>query len=61
MFQVQGVTNLFVSSADGSIVIVKQDCVCALVELRSERLEKGLNPPQWMQIVNVNLLKTETS
>ena len=35
--------------------------MCALKELRNEHLEKGLDPPQWMQIVNVNLLKTETS
>ena len=35
--------------------------MCALVELRNERLDKVLDPPQWMQIVNVNLFKTETS
>ena len=49
------------SPADDWIVIAKQLCVCALKELRNERLEKGLGPRQWMQIVKVNLLKTETS
>ena len=53
--------TLFPSQADDWISIAKQHCVYALKELRNERLEKGLNPPQWMQIVKVNLLKTETS
>ena len=61
MFHLHSFTNLFVSSAGDWIVIAKQDCVCALVELRSERLEKGLDEPQCMQIVKVNLLKTGTS
>ena len=61
MFHVHGLTNLFLSSADDWIVIAKQHCVCALVELRSERLGKGLDAPQWMQIVKVHLLKTETN
>ena len=61
MLKVRGLTNNFLSSADDWIVIAKQHCVCALVELRHERLEKGPDPPQWMQSVKVNLLKTETS
>ena len=61
MFHVHGLTKLFLSSADNWNVVAKQQCVCALLELRSERLEKGLDPPQWMQNVKVNLLKTETS
>ena len=43
------------------MVIAKQQCFCALKEFQNKRFEKGLDPPQWMQIVNVNLLKTETS
>ena len=61
MFHVHGGTNLFLSSADDWILIAKQHCVCAFVELRSKRLEKTLDPAQWMQVVKVNLLKTETS
>ena len=53
--------TFFSSPADDWIVIVKQHCVCALKELRDQRLEQGLDPPQWMQVVKVNLLKTETS
>ena len=53
--------NLLLSPAEDWIVIAKQHCVCALKEFRNERLEKGLDPPQWMQIVKVHLLKTETS
>ena len=41
--------------------MAKQHCVCALKALRDQRLEKGLDPPPWMQVVKVNLLKTETS
>ena len=53
--------TVFSSPADDSIVIAKQHCVCALKKLQNEHLEKGLDPPQWMQVVKVNLLKTETS
>ena len=53
--------TLFSSPAEDWIVIAKQQCVCALKELRDQRLEQGLEPPQWMQAVKVNLLKTETS
>ena len=53
--------TLFLSPADNWIVIAKQHCVSALKELQNERLEEGLHPPQWMPIVSVNLLKTETS
>ena len=53
--------TVFSSPADDWIVITKQHCLCALKELRNERPEKGLDPPQWMQVVKVNLLKTETS
>ena len=56
-----GLTNLFVLSADDWIVIAIQHCVYALVELRSEHLKKGIDVPQWMQILKVNVLKTETS
>ena len=52
---------MFSSPADDWIVIAKQHCVCALKALRDQGLEKGLDPPQWMQVVKVNLLKTETS
>ena len=52
---------MFSSPADDWIVIAKEHCVCALKALRDQRLEKGLGPPQWMQVVKVNLLKTETS
>ena len=51
----------FSSPTDDWIVIAKQHCICALKEVRNARLEKGLDPPQWMQVVKVNLLKTETS
>ena len=61
MFHVHTRQTVFSSAADDWIVIAKQHCVCALKELRNERLEKGLDPPQWMQVVKVNLLKTETS
>ena len=61
MFHLRGLTNLFLSSADDWIVIAKQHCVCALLELRGEHFQKGLDPPQWMQIVKVHLLKTGTS
>ena len=61
MFDVHTLKTLFSSAADNWIVIAKQHCVCALKELRNEHLEKGLDPPQWMQIVKVSLLKTETS
>ena len=61
MFHVHALKTLFHFPADDWIVIAKQHCVCALTELRNERLEKGLDPLQWMQIVKVNLLKTETS
>ena len=53
--------TIFSSPADDWIVIAKQHCVCALKELRNECLEKGLDPPQWMQAVKVNLLRRETS
>ena len=53
--------TFFPSSADDWSVIATQHSVCALVELRSDPPEKGLVPPQWMQVVKVNLLKTETS
>ena len=49
-----GFTNIFLSSAADWIVIVKQHCVFALAEVQNEQ-------PQWMQIVNVNLLKKEMS
>ena len=61
MFHVRALKTLFPSPADHRIVIAKQHCVCALKELGNECLEKGLDPPQWRQIVQVNLLKTETS
>ena len=61
MFYVHPPKTLFLSPADDWIVIAKQHCVCALKELRDQRLEQGLDPPQWMQVVKVNLLKTETS
>ena len=61
MFHLHGLTNLFLSSADNWIVIARHHCVCVLVELRSKRLEKGLDQPHWMPIVKVNLVKTETS
>ena len=41
MFHVHTVKNLFSSPADDWIVIAKQHCVCALRDLRNERLEKG--------------------
>ena len=53
--------TLFSSPADDWIVIAKQLCVGALKALRDQRLEQGLDPPQQMQVVKVNLLKTETS
>ena len=53
--------TLFSSPADNWKVIAKQHCVCALKELRDQRFEQGLDPPQWMQVVKVNLLKAETS
>ena len=52
---------MFSSPADDWIVIAKQHCVCALKELGDQHLEHGLDPPQCMQVVKVNLLKTETS
>ena len=52
---------MFSSPADDWIVIAKQHCVCALKALRDQRLEKGLHQPQWMQVLKLNLLKTETS
>ena len=52
---------MFSSPAYDWIVIAKQHCGCALKALRDKSLEKGLDPPQWMQVVKVNLLKTETS
>ena len=61
MFHVHTLKTLFSSPADNWIVIAKQHCVCALKGLGNERLEKGLDPPQWMQVVKVNMLKTETS
>ena len=61
MFPVHALKTLFPFSADDWIVIAKQHCVCALKELPNKRLEKGLDPPQWMQIVKVNVLKTEKS
>ena len=61
MSHLHALKTLFPSSPDDWTVIVKQHCVCALKELRNERLEKGLDPSQGMQIVKVNLLKTETS
>ena len=61
MFHVHTLKTLFSSPANDWIVIAKQHCVCALKELRTEPLEKGLDPPQWMQVVKVNLLKMETS
>ena len=61
MFHVHTRQTVFSSPADYWIVIAKQHGVCALKELRNERLEKGIDPPQWMQVVRVNLLKTETS
>ena len=53
--------TLFSSPADDRIVIAKQHCVCAPKELQEQPLEQGLDPPQWMQVVKVSLLKTETS
>ena len=61
MFHVHALQTLFQSPADDWIVIAKQHCVCAPRELRNERLAKDLDPPQWMPIVKVNLLKTRTS
>ena len=61
MFDVYALETLFSSPTDDWIVIAKQQCVWALKELGNECLEKGLDPPQWVQIVKVNLLKTETS
>ena len=61
LFHVHPLKPMFSSPADDWIVIAKQHCVCALKALRDQRLEKGLDPPQWMQVVKVNLLKTETS
>ena len=61
MFHVHALKTPFPSSADDWIVIAKQDWLCVLKDLRNERLEKGLDPPQWMQTINVNMLKTETS
>ena len=61
MFHVHPLKTLFSSPGDDWIVIAKQHCVCALKELRDQRIEQGLDPPQWMQVVKVNLLKTETS
>ena len=60
MFHVQSLKTLFSSPANDWIVIAKQHGVCALKEPRNEHLAKGLDPPQWMQAVKVNLLKTET-
>ena len=61
IFHLHGLATLFLWSADDWIVIAKPHCVRAIVELRGERLEQGLDPPQSMKIVKVNLLKTETS
>ena len=61
MFYVHALKMLFPSPADDWDVIAKQHCVCVLKEFQNERVEKGLDPQQWMQIVKVNLLKTETS
>ena len=61
MFHVYVLKSLFSSLADDWIVTAKQHCVSALKELRNECPERGLDTPQWMQIVKVNLLKTETS
>ena len=61
MFHVHTLKTHFLAQADDLIVIAKAHCVCALKELRNERLEKSLDPPQWMQVIKVNLLKTETS
>ena len=61
MSHVYALKTLFPSPADDWIVIAKQHCVGAPKELQNERLEKGLDPPQWMQIVKVNLLENETS
>ena len=61
LFHVHTLKTLFSSRADDCIVIAKQHCVCALKELPNERFEKGFDPPQWMQAVKVNLLKTESS
>ena len=52
---------MFSSPADDWIFIAKQYCACALKALRDQRLERGLDPSQWMQVVKVTLLKTETS
>ena len=59
MFHVHGLTNLFLSSANEWIA--KQYFVCALVELRDEGLQEGLDTRQCMQTVKVNLLNTQTS
>ena len=59
MFHVDPLKTLFLSPADHRTVIAKQHCVCALKELRHQRLEQGLDRPQWMQVVKVNLMKTE--
>ena len=61
MFHVHPLKTLFSSPTDDWIVIAKRHCLCAPKELRDQRLEHGLDPPQWMQVVKVNLLKTETS
>ena len=61
MSHVHALKTFFPCPADDWIVIAKQLCVCATKELNSERLQKGLDTPQCMQIVKVNLMKTETS
>ena len=61
IFHLHDPKNLFLWSAHDWIVIAKQHCVCAIVEPWGEHLEQGLNLPQWMKVVKVSPLKTETS
>ena len=61
MFHVHPLKPLFSSPADDWIGIAKEHRLCALKELPEQRLEQDLDRSQWMQVVKVNLLKTETS
>ena len=61
MFHVHPLKTLFPSPAHDWIVIAKPHCICALKELRDQRLEQRRNPLQWLQVVKVNLLKPKTS
>ena len=46
MFHVYPLKTLFWSQADDWIVIAKQHCVCALKELRDQRIALGLDTLQ---------------